>query len=341
MDQRLHHAMSYIFDALQRAEAERGGTRAGGATELLEQAEREVASQRRLDEEVRPPLERAASCVPPLAPRRLILGADVDPAITRAPVLDTFGTLDAALPPDSRLVCLTDKKGAAAEGFRLLGLRLRHLRRERLLQKLVITSSVPQEGKSTIAANLASTLAAGTRQTVLLLEGDMRHPTLLELFQLRSTSGLGDWLQSGRELRECIWKLAGAGFWILPAGSLPGDPLGLMQSARLQELMDQLAKWFHWILVDSPPVLPMADTSVWTRMADGILLVTRRGVTRRRQLQRGIEAIDAKKLIGAIMNSATTASDHDYYYYQGRPRQNTAASQRTGPDSHEGIPSPL
>jgi capsular exopolysaccharide synthesis family protein len=309
--------MSYIFDALQRAEAERSGTRAVGATELLELAEREITSQGPCDDqEMHPTPDDGASCAPLPASRRLVLEADVEPAVIATRILEAFDTLDVAPPPESRLVYLTDKESAAAEAFRLLGVRLRHFRRARPLQKLLVTSTVPQEGKSMIAANLAGTLAAGTDQPVLLMEGDIRRPTL-ELFQPRGKPGLCDWLQ-GRELRECIWRLNGAGFWILPAGGLPENPLGLMQSARLQELMDQLAKWFHWIVIDSPPVLPMADTSVWARMADGILLVTRRGVTRRRHLQRGIEAIDSKKLIGAIVNSATTASEHDYYYYQAR-----------------------
>jgi Mrp family chromosome partitioning ATPase len=78
--------------------------------------------------------------------------------------------------------------------------------------------------------------------------------------------------------------------------------------------MDQLTIWFDWIIVDSPPVLPLADTSVWMRLADGILLVTRQGITEKRKLQRGLEALEPKKLIGALVNGSENAADSDYYY---------------------------
>ena len=78
--------------------------------------------------------------------------------------------------------------------------------------------------------------------------------------------------------------------------------------------MDQLTTWFDWIIVDSPPVLPLADTSVWMRLADGILLATRQGVTEKRKLLRGLEAIEPKKLIGALVNSSNNAAASDYYY---------------------------
>jgi Mrp family chromosome partitioning ATPase len=79
-------------------------------------------------------------------------------------------------------------------------------------------------------------------------------------------------------------------------------------------MMNQLAAWFDWVIIDSPPVLPLADTSVWTNLADGILLVTRQGTTEKRQLKRGLEALDPQKLIGALMNCSENAARSDYYY---------------------------
>ena len=86
-----------------------------------------------------------------------------------------------------------------------------------------------------------------------------------------------------------------------------------MQSERLAELMDQLTSWFDWILIDSPPVVPLADTSVWMRSADGILMVAREGTTQKRQLQRGLQALEQSKLLGVVLNSSTN-TDHDNYY---------------------------
>ena len=86
-----------------------------------------------------------------------------------------------------------------------------------------------------------------------------------------------------------------------------------MQSGKLSPLMEQLEAWFDWIVIDSPPVLPLADTSLWSRLADGILLVTRRGITEKQQLQRGLEAIEKSKLLGALVNSSENAAHSDYY----------------------------
>jgi Mrp family chromosome partitioning ATPase len=83
--------------------------------------------------------------------------------------------------------------------------------------------------------------------------------------------------------------------------------------------MDQLTDWFDWIIIDSPPVLPLADTSVWTRLADGILLVTRQGTTEKQQLQRGLEALEPKKLIGALLNCSRNTAHSDYYYHYRSP----------------------
>jgi Mrp family chromosome partitioning ATPase len=100
----------------------------------------------------------------------------------------------------------------------------------------------------------------------------------------------------------------------MPAGAAPGNPLELLQSGRLPALMDHLNTWFDWIIMDSPPLLPLGDTSVWARLADGILLVTREGTTQKRQLVRGLETIERNKLIGAVMNCAQESDESGYYY---------------------------
>ena len=98
-----------------------------------------------------------------------------------------------------------------------------------------------------------------------------------------------------------------------------------MQSGKLSPLMEQLEAWFDWIVIDSPPVLPLADTSLWSRLADGILLVTRPGVTQKKQLQRGLAALETKKLLGALVNGSTDMAHSDYYQRYApphRPRSN-------------------
>ena len=228
------------------------------------------------------------------------------------------------LPPQSRLVCITDKESLAAEKFRFLGVRLRQLQQQRPLKKVLITSTIPQEGKTTVAANLACTLARRNQYKTLLLEGDLRRPALAQLFGLGKIPGISEWLQGERGPMTSIYYLDGAGLWLLPAGSAPRNPLDLMQPGRLSALMDQLTHWFDWIVIDSPPVLPLADTSIWMRLVDGILLVTRQGTTGKEQLQRGLEAIEPAKLLGALLNCSASSAHSDYYYHYSTPASHAA-----------------
>lgn len=319
--------MSHIFDALQRSEGENTGTDSptlSEATELLRRAERRAALKWESAAQARPAggmeaSERAELIeLRPEAPTPATPAARVEngPA-TAYEQLDgfpQFQSIPITLAPQNRLVCFTDDDSLASEAFRLLGVRLQHIRRDRALRKLLITSTIPQEGKSMTAANLACTLAQKTQQKVLLLEGDLRRPSLSIEFGLARNPGLCECLQGTRSLIKSIYRLEGAGLWILPAGSAHGNALELLQSGGLPAIMDQLVGWFDWIVIDSPPILPLADTSVWARMADGILMVTRQGITQKRHLQRGLEAIEQKKLIGALLNCSQRFADNDYYY---------------------------
>ena len=94
----------------------------------------------------------------------------------------------------------------------------------------------------------------------------------------------------------------------------PQNPLEVLQSNKLNALMAQLTDWFDSVIIDSPPVLPLADTSVWMRLADGIILVARQGVTEKKQLQRGLEAIEPQKLVGALLNCSKNQTLSHYYY---------------------------
>jgi capsular exopolysaccharide synthesis family protein len=226
--------------------------------------------------------------------------------------LGRFPSVPISLSRDSRLVSLSEKESLGAEKFRFLAVRLRQIQQARHLKKVLITSTIPEEGKSMISGNLAVTLAR-KQQKVLLVDGDLRRPVLARKFGLAHLAGLSESLQGEPRPLTNIYHLDGAGLWFLPAGKPPENPLELMQSGRLSELLEQLTAWFDWIIIDSPPILPLADTSVWTRIADGVLLVTREGTTQKRQLQRGLEPLNQSKLLGVVLNSCTNA-DHSNYY---------------------------
>jgi capsular exopolysaccharide synthesis family protein len=318
--------MSLIYEALQRAESESEGRTAAtsaSATELLKRAEQQAHVQRNAESGAAPsrpftvPTGETANILHSLFSPTDATGAPV--ADLSAPAgfgPDDFKILHLAQPFHSRLVVLADRNSPASEAFRLLGVRLRHMRRERSLKKLLVCSTVTQEGKSVVSANLGCTMAADSQQNVLLIEGDIRRPSLSQLFGIEEHPGLCEYLAGKRKLAESIYRLDEAHLWLMPAGNSADSKNDLVQSDSVQRMLQQLGDHFHWLIIDSPPVLPLADTSVWQRAADGTLLVARNSTTQKRKLLRGLEALDPEKLVGAVLNSATTSSEHDYYYYR-------------------------
>jgi capsular exopolysaccharide synthesis family protein len=299
--------MSQIFDALHRSESERKGqdlSQLRAAPELLREVERQIVPR-----DTHPHREAVAE-----------RGRSAEiPAIRVTANANT------------KLVCVTDRQSLAAERFRFLGVKLRHLQQKDHPKRLLVTSSVPEEGKSTVAANLACVLAQKEGLKVLLLEGDLRRPGLAKTFGVQAGKGLSEFLQDDRASGTNLYRFDDLGLWMLPAGGPPTDSLTLLQSSKLTELMDQIASCFDWIIIDSPPVLPLGDTSIWMRLSDAILLVARPGRTEKRQLQRTLEAIEQpKKLLGVLLNASSDPSANNYYhYYHGRRTPDSTIGETT------------
>ena len=165
-----------------------------------------------------------------------------------------------------------------------------------------------------ISANLACALAHASDERVLLVEGDLRRPSLSHMFGIRkSLEYMNGYGKTATRFRiSTISRMQAFGFCRLE--TLQAIRSSYLQSQRLPALMDRVAALFDWIIIDSPPVLPLADTSVWMRLADGVLLVTRQGTTEKQQLQKGLEALESKKLIGALLNGSIASAYSGYYY---------------------------
>jgi capsular exopolysaccharide synthesis family protein len=317
--------MSNIFDAFQRSQAERTGIKVsatGGATELLRIAEQEAT-----DEPASPsPSETVVANEVSLQSNPVLFSPT--PSYSREAALSgqdavraslhRFRSIQPSVTPQSRLVSINGEETLAAEKFRFVGVRLKQLQQSRKIKKVLVTSSIPQEGKSTVAANLACVLARRSPKT-LLIDGDLRRPSVAALFGLGKIPGLCECLQGESTLTDNIYHLEEPGCHILPAGNARGNPLELMQSTKLPALLEQLAPWFDWVVIDSPPVLPLGDTSIWMRLVDGILLVARQGVSEKNQLKKGLEQIEGSKLLGAVLNGAATIKHYHYYYHYTRP----------------------
>ena len=296
--------MSRIFDALQRSGTEQSGVEypdmISVATAVFESPRTQESTAVKIEEET----------VPPAVPAEDVV---VTPEITDNAVTPiACPSLEVRITPASRLVFYSQPESLAAEKFRFLGVRLRQMRQSRPLKRVLVTSTIPEEGKSLVSANLAGVLAR-RKERVLLIEGDMRRPVLAAQMGLGRLAGLAEWLQGDFEGPANIYKLVGPGFWMMPAGEPPANTLELMQSGRLSKLLNQVSDMFDWIVVDSPPLLPLADTTVWGRLTDGTLLVAREGKTQKNPLQRGLEAIRKSDLLGVVLNGCADP-DHDNYY---------------------------
>ncbi len=228
--------------------------------------------------------------------------------------------LPETMSPHPRLVAWTKPDEMEAEQFRRLAVRLQGLRAQREIKLLVITSGAPREGKSLIAANLAMIMSRLSRERVLLLEGDLHRPTLMRRLKLSEKApGLGNWLEKQCPFSDCMMRHPTESLWVLPAGQVQRPPLELLEQARLSNWARQLKQHFDWVLVDAPPLLPLADANHWTAIADSVLLVVRQHMTRRSELRQVLELVDSRMLIGVVLNDSS-GPEHRYYsqYYYSR-----------------------
>lgn len=207
----------------------------------------------------------------------------------------------------------------AAEAFRSLRTNVTFVGAERPLQLLSVTSPGPSEGKSTTVANLAVALAEGGQRT-LLIDGDLRRPLLHRAFGLVQEPGLTDVLVGHAPTREAIRPEVVPGLDVLPGGSIPPNPSELLGSHAMLTLVGALRRDYHYILVDTPPTLPVTDASVVASSADAAILVLRSGDTEEVAAQRAVEQLRRvnARIAGAVLNAVSSRHDHYYTYYSSR-----------------------
>jgi protein-tyrosine kinase len=192
---------------------------------------------------------------------------------------------------------------------------------------VVITSGSPAEGKTMVAANLAISLARHSSQKVLLLEGDLRSPALASRFGLPELAGMREWFEGEQPLTEFIYRVFGHQLWFLPAGPPAQDAVRILQSERFADAMSRLSDCFDWIIVDAPPLTPLADIHLWVQKADGVLLVIRDGVAKKETLVRGVAGLDSGKVIGIVHNDTARAGS-DYYRKYDRAPEEESVNQK-------------
>jgi non-specific protein-tyrosine kinase len=204
-----------------------------------------------------------------------------------------------------QLVTLSDPRSPAAEAFRTLRTNLMLSGLERPLSTLLVTSAAPDEGKSTTLANLAVTMAQGGRKTILV-DCDLRHPHLHELFGVAGEPGLSNVILD--KLDEPPLVATGIdGLLLLPAGHLPPNPADLLGSRQMDRIIASLKAQADIVLFDAPPVIAVTDAALLASKLDGALLVVSAGRTRRDDAQQAkalLERIHVH-LVGTVLTNAT------------------------------------
>lgn len=214
---------------------------------------------------------------------------------------------------DSALITLREPSSAAAEAYRTLRTNILFSSLDRPLHTLLITSTAPNEGKSTTLANLAVTMAQA-EQRVLVVDCDLRRPSLHSIFGLPNERGLTSALLEQGEGSLPIQETSVPGLQLLPSGPLPPRPADLLGSRRMGVLIERLRAAADIVLFDTPPVVAVTDAAVLAPRVDGVLLVLYAGHTRRdraRQARQVLEKVKAN-IVGVVLNGAPLEQGYSY-----------------------------
>lgn len=271
--------MSRILDALHRASEEQGGSAAANGA----------------GEAALPELLRA------LRPQSPGASATV-----------RFAPLRYRANPEHLLVTDGAERTAQAESFRMLRFRLEVWRGREPRKSVLVASSIPREGKTMVAVNLARTLGL-TGARVLLIDADLRKGGIHELLDFPPQAGLADVLRGGPAWTEACREIPALSFFYLPAGRLPGNPAELLRGPRLRQVLQETEGAFDWVILDSPPLVPFADARYLATLAHGALLVARARYTPIPELRKSLRALESFPLVGLVMNDGDVATASRYY----------------------------
>lgn len=292
--------MSKVFEALQRLERESGNLlpRVSNEAQRILQSEAAIAA-------ATVPAGEEPDTFEPVTPQASVSDHPADsPVLEPSFDLGEIPVEEATIAPNARIVYYTEPDSPGADRFRLLRIRLWPLWESGKLSSLVITSAQAQDGKSTVALNLATALAEQGKRRVLLIEGDLHHPSLTDRLGLPVSAGLAQCLEASLDPLSALRRVEPLGLYFLPAGQPEGNPTELLQSPALAKTFEKLRPCFDWILVDTPPSVPLTDTLSFRDCADACLLVVRADHTPRNAVEAAIARVGKQHLIGILLNAS-------------------------------------
>jgi capsular exopolysaccharide synthesis family protein len=225
--------------------------------------------------------------------------------------IKTEGTL-----PERQVI--TSPHSIISEAYRMLQANLRFLSPDQDLKVIVVTSSVPKEGKSTVSTNLAVAIAQLGNQ-VLLIDADLHHPQQHHIWDLTNEVGLSEVIVNQAELKKAV-KHVMPNLDILPSGVIPPNSLALLGSKRMNSLVEDFSQTYDFVIVDTSPLLLVADALTLSKMSDGILLVTRPGVIDKVSAKAAKERLEqsGQNVLGLVVNGVMSENEPDSYFHHAK-----------------------
>jgi len=220
---------------------------------------------------------------------------------------------------DPNLVTYHAPQSVEAELFKVLRTNLLFPATGKPCKKILITSALPSDGKSFVSSNLAISIAQGVEEYVLLIDGDVRRPTIHSNFGFGQVVGLSEHLATGADIGKLLLKSPVPKLTIFPAGQPPRNPTELLSSRKMQALLEEVATRYddRFILIDSPPPSMAAETMAIVNFVDGVILVVRAGKTPKKAVAETIAQIGKEKIVGIVLNYSDQALKR--YYGYGKP----------------------
>src|SRR5262245_16176319 len=242
------------------------------------------------------------------------------PAPRVAQVEDQVVPKHSGLPGDQKLVSAETPNAVSVEQYRRLAATLHDAQKAKGLESLIVTSAVPKEGKTLTIANLALTLSESYKRRVLLIDADLRRPSVHTVFGVANDRGLSEVLR-GERLDSAIVRLT-QHLSVLPSGRTDQNPTAGLSSDRMRHLVEECTQKFDWVLLDTPPIGLLSDAQLLVRLAQGALFVIRAGATPFAEVDRAIAELGRDYVIGTVLNGVEQQAipARGYYdgYYHGR-----------------------
>ncbi len=221
-----------------------------------------------------------------------------------------------------KLVVTSRPEQSTVEQYRKLAATLHHAQVERSLKIVMVSSAVSGDGKTLTSTNLALTLSESYRRRVLLIDADLRRPSLHEMFQVKNVAGLTECLKAETDDRLPLIR-ASSYLSLLLAGRPDSDPMSGLTSERMHRLIEEAAATFDWVIIDTPPVVLLPDANLLAAMVDAAILVIGAGKTPYKLITRAIDALGREKILGVVLNRVdrsclTGGYGYGYYSYGDR-----------------------